>query len=48
MKRGDPINWFNPAKVLCLSQSMTWIPMSYVVGFLYVQGVKMRGDCTLC
>jgi len=27
---------------------MTWIPMSYVVGFLYVQGVKMRGDFTFC
>ena len=48
MKLWDPISWFGPAIVLCLTTSGPGFPTSYVVFSLCVQLVEMRCDCSFC
>jgi hypothetical protein len=43
----DPINRFNPATLLYLSQANIWISNITCRGFLCVQWIKTRGDCLL-
>ena len=45
---GDPINWFNPAILLCLSQAKTWISNIICRSVFCAQWVKVRGDCSFC
>ena len=45
-KGSGSINRFNPATLLCPSQTRTWIS-SVVVSF-YVQWFNVTGDCSFC
>jgi len=48
-ERWDPINRFNPAPFLCLSQAKTWISNVICQSLLCsVSSVKMRDDCSFC
>jgi hypothetical protein len=44
----DPINRFNTATCLCLSQDRTWISNVMSLSPFCVQGVKVRGRCLFC
>ena len=47
-KRWEPINQFNPATCLCLSQTRTWIPNVIGHDFMCVHWGMVRGDCAFC
>jgi len=40
-----PINWFNTATFLWLSQARAWISNAIWHGLFYVQWFEARGDC---
>jgi hypothetical protein len=44
----DPINRFNLAICLCMSQCQTWISNVICRVLCYVQWVEVRGDCSFC
>ena len=43
-----PINGFNLAICMCLSQARTWISNVICRDMFYVHGDKVRGDCSWC
>ena len=45
---GDPINQFNPATYLCLSQAKTWIYNVIYSIMVFLCLVKKRGDYLFC
>jgi len=43
-----PINRFNTATFVCLSQTRTWISNVICRSLFYVQWVEASGDCLFC
>ena len=44
----DPLNWFNPATLVCLFQSRIWIYNARCCGLYCVQFLKLWSSCLPC